>query len=512
MYIGDFPQDSVIYAKVSSRGSAGPATLGGTPSVTVYKGNSTTQSAAGVTLTVDFDGVTGLHQLAIDTSSDAFYESGYDYSVVVVQGTVDGVSVAGETLVVFSIVNRRAGTGTATASPAARGSASTPISRVFTFQDAIDSLMDTEGVSGGQSSRMARAAVMEAYRELPTLHDWAHFRRRGTIKTVAVQSTGTVTYTHSTRTVTLTGATFPSTETHNYRIKFGGTSYPIESYGTSTTVILPETFNPGANVASTTYELFRPEYPVPVDFRQGGALIHLTNDAYTPTWVPHVSLMQWLVLSDATWDGNNRYTIRSDSQGRMVFDFAPAPRTEIRYEFAYRAEPRPLQLFSGSAEHVTGTISTSATTVTGSGSGFKSSMVGCVIRFIDSATPPTGINGRPPATDNPYSEQRWITEVASATSLTISEELEEAYTGKAYSIGAPIDIESTAMQNLFHRLVELKFAIKTRQTDKKIELRQAAYMDALRKAQEADYRLGDIETGARDSYSCIGDVDVRPDL
>lgn len=404
------------------------------------------------------------------------------------------------------------GVGTVSSSSIGNGAASTPISRVFTFQDAIDSLMDTEGVSGGQSTRMARAAVMEAYRELPTLHDWAHFRRRGTIKTVAVQSTGTVVYTHSSRTVTLTGATFPATDTHNYRIKFSGTSYPIESYGSTTTVILPSTFNPGANVASTTYELFRPEYPVPNDFRQGGALLHLTNDSYTPIWVPHVSLMQWLALSDSTWDGNNRYTIRSDSQGRMVFDFAPAPRTEIRYEFAYRAEPRALQLFGGSPEYTTGTLSTSGTSVTGSGTVWLDAMEGCVIRFIDSVTAPTGINGRPPATDNPYTEQRWISAVNSTTAIVISESLVNTYTGKAYSIGAPIDIESTAMQNLFHRLVELKFAIKTRQADKKIELRQAAYMDALRKAQEADYRLGDIETGARDSYSYVGSVDVRPDL
>jgi hypothetical protein len=137
-------------------------------------------------------------------------------------------------------------------------------------------------------------------------------------------------------------------------------------------------------------------------------------------------------------------------------------------------------------------------------------MIGCVIRFINSATAPTGVNGRPPATDNPYTEQRWITDVASTTSLTINEELTGTYSAKAYSIGPPIDIESTAMQNLFHRLAELKFAIKTRQSDKKIELRRGEYMDALRKAQEADYRLGEVETGSVSDYSMIGSVDVNP--
>lgn len=73
-----------------------PFTLAGTPVVSVYKDNSTTQSTAGVTLTVDFDTVTGLHHVRIDTSADGtFYSAGSTFYAIVTTGTVDSVSAVG---------------------------------------------------------------------------------------------------------------------------------------------------------------------------------------------------------------------------------------------------------------------------------------------------------------------------------------------------------------------------------------------------------------------------------
>jgi hypothetical protein len=83
-----------------------PITLAGTPTISVYE-NSTTQSTAGATITVDYDTVTGLHHVVIDLSADAFYAVGKDYTVVLTgTGTVDSISVTGTVLACFSIVNR----------------------------------------------------------------------------------------------------------------------------------------------------------------------------------------------------------------------------------------------------------------------------------------------------------------------------------------------------------------------------------------------------------------------
>lgn len=105
-HMGDYDASTVIYGKFTTfRPSTGAAyTLGGTPALSVYKDNSTTQSTTGVTLTADFDGVTGLNHFAIDTSADGtFYAAGSFFDIVVTTGTVDSVSVVGSVIASFTI-------------------------------------------------------------------------------------------------------------------------------------------------------------------------------------------------------------------------------------------------------------------------------------------------------------------------------------------------------------------------------------------------------------------------
>jgi hypothetical protein len=80
-----------------------PATLAGSPVVSVYKDNNTTETATGVTLTVDFDSRTGLNNVHIDTSASAFYTSGSYFHVIITTGTVNSLSVVGWDVGSFSI-------------------------------------------------------------------------------------------------------------------------------------------------------------------------------------------------------------------------------------------------------------------------------------------------------------------------------------------------------------------------------------------------------------------------
>lgn len=108
MYQGDYKEDFAdLNLKFLTRNTSSvPTSLLGSPVISVYKSNNLTQSVAGVTLTVDFDGVTGLNNVKIDLSSDAFYATAEDYQVIITTGTVDGVSVVGEVVSSFSIENR----------------------------------------------------------------------------------------------------------------------------------------------------------------------------------------------------------------------------------------------------------------------------------------------------------------------------------------------------------------------------------------------------------------------
>lgn len=106
MSLGDFDTSAVVYGKFTTyRPSTGaPYTLAGTPALSVYKDNSTTQSTTGVTLTADFDTVTGFNHFAIDTSADGtFYAAGSFFDIVITTGTVDSVSAVGTVVGRFTL-------------------------------------------------------------------------------------------------------------------------------------------------------------------------------------------------------------------------------------------------------------------------------------------------------------------------------------------------------------------------------------------------------------------------
>lgn len=109
-YQGDIRLGQTIeWTFTTRRFSTGvPFTLAGTPSLEVYETGNSTPNTAGITLTVDYSGVTGLNHVSIVASSGNSYATANDFSVVIAAGTVDGVSVVGETVGSFSIENRSA--------------------------------------------------------------------------------------------------------------------------------------------------------------------------------------------------------------------------------------------------------------------------------------------------------------------------------------------------------------------------------------------------------------------
>lgn len=106
-YQGDIRLGDTIDFTFTTVGSAGaPTTLSGTPVVSAYPGNSTTEITAGITLTADFDSRTGLNHVRVVASSGNGYATATDYSLVITTGTVGGSSVVGYEVGSFSIENR----------------------------------------------------------------------------------------------------------------------------------------------------------------------------------------------------------------------------------------------------------------------------------------------------------------------------------------------------------------------------------------------------------------------
>jgi len=105
-YLGDYAEDATIKFFFSTSDLSGGATnLTSNGTISVYKGTNSTQTTAGISFAESPDSVVGVHACTIDLSSDAFYATGYDYSIVLA-----GAGVAGQTvnavLAYFSIQNR----------------------------------------------------------------------------------------------------------------------------------------------------------------------------------------------------------------------------------------------------------------------------------------------------------------------------------------------------------------------------------------------------------------------
>ncbi len=105
MSVPDYPLEQTVDFKFTSRAFATgvPTTLSGTPVIQIYEDNSLTQITGAETLTVDFDGVTGLNNLRVVMTAANGLESGKSYHAVISTGTVGGTSVVGEVVQQFSI-------------------------------------------------------------------------------------------------------------------------------------------------------------------------------------------------------------------------------------------------------------------------------------------------------------------------------------------------------------------------------------------------------------------------
>jgi hypothetical protein len=110
-YLGDFTLGATFDFKFNTTDLTDTTVnlTGGT--VACYPDNSTTEITAGVTLTVTFDGRTGLHNVRIVATSGNGYAAATNYAVVLTAGTVDTISVVGRIVAHFSIQNRSSGAG-----------------------------------------------------------------------------------------------------------------------------------------------------------------------------------------------------------------------------------------------------------------------------------------------------------------------------------------------------------------------------------------------------------------
>ena len=153
MYLGNYATGATIdFLWSSNDGSGASITRGTNGTISVYKGNGTTQSTAGVTDDEDFDSLTGIHHVRITTGSDgSFYAGGNDFAVVLSGATIDGKAV-NAVLAHFSLQNRypavadvQSGLATSSALSTVAGYVDTEVAAIKAKTDLIPASPAAEG-------------------------------------------------------------------------------------------------------------------------------------------------------------------------------------------------------------------------------------------------------------------------------------------------------------------------------------------------------------------------------
>ena len=102
-YYGNIKLGDVIDIKFTTVNSIGIPTSLTSGSIAAYPGNSVTEVTSGITLSTDFDSLSGLNNVNVVATSGNGYTDITNYSLVVMSGTVDGNPIAGYVVGSFSI-------------------------------------------------------------------------------------------------------------------------------------------------------------------------------------------------------------------------------------------------------------------------------------------------------------------------------------------------------------------------------------------------------------------------
>lgn len=303
---------------------------------------------------------------------------------------------------------------------------------MLTYFDLVESLI-VSSFGGPQDAeqRDIRTAIHKAYAELTTIRDWSYYHVHGRVITDAPYSSGTIT--SSGTTVTLTGGTWPAWAATGGYLKAGEQIARVSSRNSGSVLVLDSALALKADVTAAPYQLYRTVYPLPADFRNmdepsdeynwwSGAYI-TPDQAMKLERVGNTSgaPLHWTIIKDPDSDG-------------WAIKLIGYPTERETIDFTYRRTARPLRYSGHESVTRAGTIARTGSSVTGTGTLFASAMAGAVLRVGDSTTVPGPIESL-----TPWVSETTVVSVATNNSLATSGSGTISGSTK-YLITDPIDI------------------------------------------------------------------------
>lgn len=373
---------------------------------------------------------------------------------------------------------------------------------VYTFRDTVEHLLDSLDLDlTARNRRLAKQAILTAYRDIPNAYRWKAFERRHVMKTTADYSTGTVEFDLEggayDRMLTLTDGTWP-TDAAEGRVIIDNCHYDVATRESSTIVTLAVNSCPSADVtAGETYTWYRSTYALPVDFRKICHIFDIDNEIEIRI-VGSDAIQNSTVAYYDSPDTPTHAAIRvpNDYYNSTSIEFSPPPAAAVSYDILYEASPRRLLV----EKYATGTVTITAgeTTVAGTTTVFPADCVGSIIRFGTTTVEPTseigGLDESSVWQNNLYVAQRTIMTRDGDTTITVDSTVSSTLTTVKYTISDPIDIQVAPMYTAFLRAAEAEFARMTSHKlyqDRRVDARQALIL-AMEADQRATYSFGPV--------------------
>jgi hypothetical protein len=277
----------------------------------------------------------------------------------------------------------------------------------LTYFDLVESLIvSSYGGPQDAEQRDIRTAIHKAYAEVTQIRDWSYYHVHGRIITQAPYSTGTVT--SSGTTVTLTGGSWPSWAATGAYLKVGEEICRVASRTSNSIIVLDSVIKLKANVTAQPYTLYRTLYPLPSDFRN----LDEPSDEYnwwSGLYLTPDQAMKMERVSNSSGEPYHWTILKDTDSTGWAIKLLGYPTKAETIDFMYRRTARPIK-YSG---HEAATRATGALGHQGgadideiyvSGKSFPEDIIGSIVRVGDSSSYPGTIESL-----KPYSLERVIT-------------------------------------------------------------------------------------------------------
>lgn len=333
-----------------------------------------------------------------------------------------------------------------------------------------------------------RKAIRTAMRGISSEMIWPNYCDYMYLNTNDEYTTGTITYTAATRTVVLTGGSWPSwadlgsliIDTQHAR---------VQKVIDSTTLTIMADDEITADYTGT-YTLYQYRYRLNTNhiiYKIGKIQVDEAGYCeYMPPSIFETDARRRYLSSSGT---PRYFTINRDfkNTGQTILSIWPYSTTERRLRFGYVRHPNDIKVWSYEVGQVT-TVAGAA--VTGTNTVFSSVHEGCLLRTgSDQVNAPTDQDGM-----YPFVDEAVIDTVTDAENIVMAESMTTAQTTVAYVVSSIVDIDSFTQQELLLYRARLELA-KLRSMEN-IQNYAKDYNDALYSAK--------CQANAKNSVSVAG--------